>query len=102
MRLRAYSEVLRGLGECHRQAKNESGSPLPLLAALWKQYSFLMMCVTLRCITITIKDKREREYVENIRIKEYNEIYSEKFRMTIKLWRMREFPFKKIWTFFHE
>lgn len=27
----------------HRQAKNESGPPLPLLAALWKQYSFLMM-----------------------------------------------------------
>ena len=40
---RAYSEALRGLGECHRQEKNESGSPLPLLAALWKQYSFLMM-----------------------------------------------------------
>ena len=46
--------------------------------------------------------KREREHIENIRIKEYNEIYSEKFRMTINLWRMREFPFKKIWTFFHE
>ena len=51
---------------------------------------------------LNMNHKREREYVENIRIKEYNEIYSEKFRMTIKLWRMREFPFKKIWTFFHE
>lgn len=51
---------------------------------------------------LNMNHKREREYVENIRIKEYNEICSEKFRMTINLWRMREFPFKKIWTFFHE
>ena len=28
--------------------------------------------------------KREREHIEDIRIKEYNEIRSEKFRMTIK------------------
>lgn len=46
--------------------------------------------------------EREWEHVENIRIKEYNGMCSEKFRMAIKLWRMREFPFKKIWTFFHE
>ena len=46
--------------------------------------------------------KREREHIENIRIKEYNEICSEKCRMTINLWRMREFPFMKKWTFFHE
>ena len=46
--------------------------------------------------------KREQEYIENVRIEEYNEICSEKFRMTINLWRIREFPFKKIWTFFHE
>ena len=46
--------------------------------------------------------KREREYIENIRIKEYNEICSEKFRMTIILWRIRGFPFRKKWTFFHE
>ena len=53
---------------------------------------------TLRHIT----DKRESEHIENIRIKEYNEICSEKFRMAMNLWRMREFPFKKKWTFFHE
>ena len=46
--------------------------------------------------------KREREHVENIRIKEYNKICSEKFRISMNMWRMREFPFKKIWTFFHE
>ena len=46
--------------------------------------------------------KRKQEYVENIRIEEYNEICSEKFRMTINLWRIREFPFRKKWTFFHE
>ena len=51
---------------------------------------------------LNMNHKREREYVENIRIKEYNEICSEKFRMKINLWRMREFPFKKIWIFFHE
>ena len=46
--------------------------------------------------------ERESEHIENIRIKEYNEIGSEKFRMAMNLWRMREFPFMKKWTFFHE
>ena len=34
--------------------------------------------------------KIEREYIENIRIEEYNKMRSEKFRMTMNLWRMRE------------
>lgn len=37
-------------------------------------------------------------FIENIRIKEYNEIHSEQFEM----WRIRGFPFEKKWTFFHE
>lgn len=49
-----------------------------------------------------VNHKREREYIENIRIKEYNEICSKKFRMAMNLWRMKELPFKKKWTFFHE
>ena len=47
-----------------------------------------------------ITHKRESEHIENIRIKEYNEICSEKFRMTIILWRIRGFPLRKNGFFF--
>ena len=38
--------------------------------------------------------------LENIRIKEYTEICSEMFRMTINLWRIRGFPLRKNGFFF--